>query len=169
MIRSGIRPRASVLQHVLRVQSPDLEPRRDRRAELDDVVVEERDAHLERVRHRRAVEVVEHVVDEPELGVEVERRRERIVRDGAEALVQDPRRARPSSAASGPRTSSFREPVAEVAAHREQALGGIRAPSVRAARPSACRPDAHGAEAGRAERSGQALPAAAIAAARCLR
>ena len=42
-------------------------------AELDDVVVEERDADLERVRHRRPVEVVEHVVDEAELAVQHER------------------------------------------------------------------------------------------------
>ena len=33
-------------------------------------VVEKRHPHFERVRHRHAVGVVEHVVDEPELGVE---------------------------------------------------------------------------------------------------
>ena len=48
-------------------------------------MVEERHAHLERVRHRRAVEVVEHVVGEPELPVEEERGRQRRVRAGRRA------------------------------------------------------------------------------------
>ena len=58
------------------------------RAELDELVVEERHADLERARHRGAVEVGEHVVDEAEPRVEVERGLER----------RRPRRARQPAA-----------------------------------------------------------------------
>ena len=53
-----------LLEHVLRRQPAHLQLGRDRRAQLDEPVIEERARDLERVRHRRAVEVVEHVVDE---------------------------------------------------------------------------------------------------------
>ena len=59
-----------LLEEVLRRAAFDLERRRDRGCEFHDTVVEKRHPHFERVRHRRAVGVVEHVVDEPELGVE---------------------------------------------------------------------------------------------------
>ena len=49
---------------------PELQIARDRRRELDELVVEERHSDLEGVRHRRSVEVVQHVVREGELGVE---------------------------------------------------------------------------------------------------
>ena len=54
------------------------------------MVVEKRHAHLERVGHRGTVEVVEHVVDKPELGVEIERRRQGIVGHAAEPVAQHP-------------------------------------------------------------------------------
>ena len=88
-------------------------------------MIEERDAHLERVRHRGPVEVVEHVVDEPELRVEVERARKRLVRsvrghlpDGAlrRFAVELGERAAHELRAEG---------VVEVAARREQARGRV--------------------------------------------
>ena len=63
MLVSGTSPRARPAAR-LRRPAVDLQALGHRRAELDEPVVEEGDAHLERVRHRRAVEVVEHVVGE---------------------------------------------------------------------------------------------------------
>src|SRR5262245_60285220 len=53
-----------LLEEILRRATLDLERRRDRGRELHDSVVEKRHAHFERMRHRHAVGVVEHVVDE---------------------------------------------------------------------------------------------------------
>ena len=109
MIRSGTIPRAACFSRYFVCRPrPDLEVGRDRRAVLDDVVVEERDAHLERVRHRRPVEVVEHVVDERELA----RRCRALPASGSSAIpsasgVDRPAvAARPSVSASGPRKSA---------------------------------------------------------------
>src|SRR4051812_27326826 len=44
------------LQHDLRLKPPDLVRARDPRAVLDELVVEKRDTHLERMRHRSPVE-----------------------------------------------------------------------------------------------------------------
>ena len=80
-------PRAASLRTYFVLRPPDLEAARDRGAELDELVVEERHPHLERMRHRGAVEVVEHVVDERELRVEIQRLRERIaVEPGGEGV-----------------------------------------------------------------------------------
>ena len=48
-------------------------------AELHDLVIQERDSHLERVSHGHVVEVVEKRVDERQSTVEVHRSRERLV------------------------------------------------------------------------------------------
>ena len=64
-------------QHVLALEPAHLVPRRDARAQLDQLVVEERHAHLERAGHRGAVEVGEHVVHQAEPRVQVERGLER--------------------------------------------------------------------------------------------
>ena len=100
-------------------QATHLELRRNAGAELDQLVVEERHAHLERVRHRGAVEVVEHVVDQPELCIDVERRWQRVVRQGRQGAGAK-RGAPPGRrvSASGPRrrlprrSVSMRFPVA---------------------------------------------------------
>ena len=44
-------PACRLLEHHLRLQAAHLEARRDTCGPLDEMVVEERDAHLERVRH----------------------------------------------------------------------------------------------------------------------
>ena len=109
MTRSGTSPRATSLKKMLRRQAPDLEIGGNRRAELDDVVIEEGDAHLERMRHRDVVEVMEQCVDERRAG-----RRDRACRRAARRRVPRLRadalaRAAPSSApASGPRAASLR-------------------------------------------------------------
>ena len=64
-------------QHVLALQPAHLVVGRDAGAQLHELVVEERHAHLERARHRGAVEVGEHVVHQAETGVQVERGLER--------------------------------------------------------------------------------------------
>ena len=101
---------------------------RDAGAELDDVVVEERHPDLERVRHRRAVEVVEHVVHQAELRVEVEassggpgRRRPPRVRRACAAPRR--RRGRPRA----PRARLARSAGAHVAVHREVAVDRVAA------------------------------------------
>src|SRR5438094_2125137 len=68
-----------LLEQVLGAETADLEVGRDAGAVLDDLVVEEGDAHLERAGHRGAIEVLEHVVDERESAVEVEGGGQRIV------------------------------------------------------------------------------------------
>jgi len=73
MTSSGTSPRRQTGGCVSSELAVDLERCGHSCAELDKAIVEERDANLERVRHRGAVEVVEHVVDEVELTVEHER------------------------------------------------------------------------------------------------
>ncbi len=46
-------------------------------AEFNDMMIEERNAYLQRVRHRCSVEVMQHVVDKSELLMKKEGRRER--------------------------------------------------------------------------------------------
>ena len=149
---------------------PDLEVVGDRGAELDELVVEERDADLERVRHRGAVEVVEHVVDERELAVEVERRRQRVVATPPSRVAANGSRARSPSSRERARQSRARS-VVELHAGRSSraALDRVASASVpRAARvePGRARSDA-GAD---CAAPGEARPTSATsAAARCLR
>ena len=70
-------------EHVLALEPAHLVAGRDARAELHELVVEERHAHLERAGHRGAVEVGEHVVDQAEPRVQVERGLERRGAGGA--------------------------------------------------------------------------------------
>ena len=62
--------RRDFLQHVLAAAILDLQRRRQRRRELDDVVVEQRDARLDRVRHAHAIDFREHVFGKIRVGVE---------------------------------------------------------------------------------------------------
>ena len=106
--------------------------RRDRRAVLDDAVVEERDAHFERVRHRHPVEVVEHVVGECELRVD-DRASPAADGPGPQSAIAAPRGG--SAVVLGKRAAIEGTPRSRVdaSAHREQALGRI-------VRPRACAP-----------------------------
>ena len=52
--------------------APDLERRIEARAELDEAVIEVGHARLERVRHRRAVDLGQEVVRQPQPGVDVQ-------------------------------------------------------------------------------------------------
>ena len=84
-------------------------PGRDARRQLDELVVEERHADLERAGHRGAVEVGEHVVDEPEPGVEVERGLERRgSRARPASRLRSTASAAPACSASAPPNSSPR-------------------------------------------------------------
>ncbi len=76
-------------QQMLPRQPFHLEAVRHRCAELDDLVIEERHPHLERVRHRRPVEVVEHVVHESQLLEEEQRRRKWVAVAPAESFRHD--------------------------------------------------------------------------------
>ncbi len=172
MMRSGHEAARGALQEVLRVQPPHLQVRRDRRAVLDDLVVEERHAHLERVRHRHPVEVVEHVVRQGELRVDEERRRERIVRRSPSAIAATARSAAPPSQL-GERAAdrAAADLCVDSTAHRQRAARpGRGAASVRAGRSNlagACGSESHRRHcaAGRGNR----FHAATSAAAWCLR
>src|SRR5206468_6626773 len=63
-------------KQILSGQPSHLQVVRHGGTELDHPVIEERDANLERACHGRAIEVVQHVINEAKLLVEVERRRE---------------------------------------------------------------------------------------------
>ena len=110
----------------LRLAAPDLEVRWDARTELDELVVEKRNAYLERMGHRRTVEVMQHQVGERQLGIEEERQRQRLARRDAVEPVADCA-SRGSSVDVGKRAS--KEPsasgVIEVAAHGEESLDRI--------------------------------------------
>src|SRR5690242_16441012 len=114
-----------MLEHVLRVEPMHLVLRRDRGAVLDEMMIEKRHANLQRVRHRCPVEVMEHVVDEAELAIEVERIRKYPASYVAEALPRDAL----AGSAVALRQFTCDEPRAEVAAQpaacREQALDWI--------------------------------------------
>ena len=116
-----------VLEHVLRLEVASapvhLEVRRHRGAQLDEVVIEEWHPHLERVRHRGAIEVVEHVVGEPELAVEEERRRQRRVREVAEPVGDRAQRSVPVELRERAAYELLPHVAGEGAAHREQPLG----------------------------------------------
>ena len=139
MIRSGHEAARGVAEDVLRLEAANLQLGRHRGAELDDVVVEERHAHLERVRHRGAVEVVEHVVREARAA-----RRGRAppaaARPGRSPSRYEIARsaALPSSSASGPRTSCCRSPgvSAPLIASSRSAGSGRRKSLDRAAQAS---------------------------------
>jgi hypothetical protein len=74
-------------EDVLCLVPAQLEPRRHARAELDDPMIEVRDAHLQRMGHRRPIDVMEHVVGEAELGVEHESALHPSARRAVESLV----------------------------------------------------------------------------------
>src|SRR4051794_36684183 len=78
-------PHGSLEDVLAGLQTTNLVLGRNRRRILDDLVVEERHPNFERVRHRTAVEVMDHVVDEGELPVQVERCRDGLVRETVEA------------------------------------------------------------------------------------
>jgi len=82
-------------------------------------MVEERHAHLERVRHRRAVEVMDHVVDQSELPVDVQRRRQRVVGKAVHAGAHGAMRCATVELRERARTIRALKPFVELAAHRE--------------------------------------------------
>ena len=129
-----------LLEEVLGRAAVDLERGRDRGCKLDDLVVEKRHPHLERVRHRYAVGVVEHVVDEPELRVEEERRRRADRRRGRRRSAPRPRvRARDRCGAERGRASAE-------ASRRDtarEARGSGRRVVARRSRPRTARSDLH--------------------------
>ena len=71
----GNKPARGFSEDVLGAETMYLETGRNASAQLDELVVEEGNTDLERVRHRRSIEVVQHVVDEAQLRVDVERLR----------------------------------------------------------------------------------------------
>ena len=97
MIRSGRSPRDARLSRYFVVSRRTLSPCGMPRAVLDHLVIEERHPNLQGVRHRGAVEVVEHVVDERQLRVDVQRRGKRRVREVPEPVGDDARAADPST------------------------------------------------------------------------
>ena len=175
MIRSGTSPRAAGLQHVLRRQPVDLETRRGCRAQNSTTSWSRNGTRTSsECAIDVAVEVVEHVVDERELRVEIERRR-RADRASARSPGARPRASRSPAvaSASSPRTSrrrsassrrpliassrSRRSPAASVAPR----AGPTRAPGRRARAP-APRSGRGSAAASRATSSARAvLPVAA--------
>ena len=64
--------RGDALQQLLVRVAADLERRIEPRAQPEEVVIEIRHARLERVRHRRAVDLGEEIVGKPQPRVDVE-------------------------------------------------------------------------------------------------
>ena len=168
--KSGTWSRAASRSTCLPCSRRTLCARRDARAELHQLVVEERHPHLERAGHRGAVEVGEHVVDQAEPRVQVERGLER---RGAGRAGQAPaqhaprrrRRARRARRRTGRRAGRVHE-----AARREQAgdrIGGLQGVGepAGAAGPAAQRRGRRRP----AQRARHAAPGSASDATRCLR
>ena len=151
MSRSGTSPRAARLRRYFVTPSRTFSDDGIVLQSCDELVVEERHAHLERMRHRGAVEVVEHVVDEPELGVENERGRER--RPDAPGTCATARAACRAAVQLGERAARRalrRRSRVDVARQREVACCGVS----RADRP--CRPAEPCRDAGRRAAQGAA-------------
>ena len=66
----GQERRRDFLQHVLPPAVLDLERRRQRRREVDDLVVEQRHARLDRMRHAHAIDLRQDVFGQIGFGVE---------------------------------------------------------------------------------------------------
>ena len=111
-VENGLRnePTGGRPQNRLGRAAGQLERDRHSRTQLDEAVVEKRDAHLEGARHRGPIEVVEHVVDEAQLRVQDERARQPMTRRAVDPIGQrrsrqqtgGPARARRAPNANGP-------------------------------------------------------------------
>ena len=122
----GGKPTATQLtENPLLLAEPDLRSVWEPRRPLDEDVVEIRHADLERDGHRHAVEVVEHVVDECELGVEVERgvERRRVGGQGRRDPVDGPPRGEPVERAQARAAQPTQDRVVDSRAHRQKTLG----------------------------------------------
>ncbi len=175
MIRSGTRPRAACLRTCFVRSLPNLEVAAGSVAQNStNSWSRNGNAHLERVRHRRAVEVVEHVVGEAELRVEVQR-----APPADRPAMPLPRRRSAARRAAPP--SSARERAAHQSrcvtarrwrrSSRRAARRGPRAASV-AGRPAEPAPGTPGCElldGARAAAARAGAHAPTSAAARCLR
>ena len=135
------------LQHVLAPAVLDLQRRRQRGRELDDLVVEQRHARLDRVRHAHAIDLRQHVLRQVGLGVEPHHlARPRQLREALEvageprfgigSVERAPRRRRSAAPASRRRRrSGSRRDSGRARRGRRGAGSSCRARRAAAARP----------------------------------
>ena len=144
---------------MLRRETPHLQIVRDRRAQFDDVLIEERYPHLERVSHRHTVEVVEKRVDEGEPAVEVQRGGERVVGEAARQGSSAPEHDRVVRGRERALRQRLPQLAIQPAAHRKMAIRRAGR-GERPRRPTnAGRADTSRGRGGARPRTAEALPA----------
>ncbi len=88
-------------------------------------MVEKRNSHLERVGHRRSIEVVEQLVDKRQLPVEVERDRQGVVSESVETRAHGATSRLPVERRKVPAVQPPTETVIDATTHRQEALDRI--------------------------------------------